>query len=322
MSAPRQFQRPRILAQPGPGRSRRASGRYRDQSSGAHECRAVAAYLAPFRTPGDRATPPAQVLRCKREPEAVAARRRAAPSGRASRPSDGTVSHLGAFYALACLSSGEPGNGRAGGHQRVHRLEQESHGQIRLPVPPVADVGRPRPPGEREDEARFGRRPAPFRGAPSLRVSERRSPYISVAGAAPHRSLRALRARLLRAQAILHESLSLHDEVVVPVNEPLDVAPEVLPVGVPPERLRGTWSGGAAPGMLDGGTPPGTGPVRRTGTVLEGTGPWSHPACSQKQGGPGLPADMPASADRGIAFRAWLNSGTFPLVRVPAKVAD
>ena len=121
MSAQRQFQRSRILAQPGPGRSRRASGPYRDQSSGAHECRAVAAYLALFRTPGDLATPPAQVLRCKREPEAVAARRRAAPSGRASRPSDGTVSHLGALHALfavhdsvaAAVAAREQGGGRA-----------------------------------------------------------------------------------------------------------------------------------------------------------------------------------------------------------------
>ena len=150
------------------------------------------------------------------------------------------------------------------------------------------------------------------REAIALYLGGRRGPAPVTQGATGH---------LLRAQAILHESFSLHDEVVVPVNEPLDVAPEVLPVGVPPERLRGTWSGGAAPGML-GGTPPGTGPVRRTGTVLEGTGPWSHPACSQTQGGPGLPADMPASADRGIAFRAWLNSGTCPLVRAPAKVAD
>jgi len=71
------------------------------------------------------------------------------------------------------------------------------------------------------------------------------------------------------------------------VNEPLDVAPEVLPLGTPPGRLIGPWSGGASPGML-GGTPPGAGPVPGTGMVLEGTGPWSRPACSQAQGGTGL----------------------------------
>jgi anti-sigma B factor antagonist len=72
------------------------------------------------------------------------------------------------------------------------------------------------------------------------------------------------------------------------VNESLDIAPEVLPLGISPERLRGAWSGGASPGMLHRSTPPGARPVPRTGTVLEGTGPWSRPACLQTQGGPGL----------------------------------
>jgi len=192
MPPPRQFQRPRILAQPGPGRSRCAGGRHRDQPSGGHECQAGAAFLAPFRTPVDLAAPPAQVPRCKRGPEAVAARRRAAPSGRASRPADGILGHLGALYAFACLTSGDPHNGRAGGHRRV--LVQGSHGQVRLPVPPVADVGQPRPPDEQKDEARFGRRPAPFRGR-LLCVSARgdhRTPQWP--GATPHRSPKALRA--------------------------------------------------------------------------------------------------------------------------------
>jgi hypothetical protein len=33
-------------------------------------------------------------------------------------------------------------------------------------------------------------------------------------------------------------------------------------------------------------------------------------------------ADMPISAGRGIAFRASLKSGTFPLLHAPAMIGD
>jgi len=53
---------------------------------------------------------------------------------------------------------------------------------------------------------------------------------------------------LLRAQAILDGSLSLRDDVAAPLNESLEGAPEVLPLGIPSERPAGAWTGGASPG--------------------------------------------------------------------------
>lgn len=194
MSAPSQFQRARMLAQGGPGRSRCASGLDPQQSGGAHGGQSVDAYLAALAFAAAPLPRLAQVPQCRRRPEAVAAIRRSAPSALASQLSDGILSYLAGPCAVVRLSSEAPLN-----RQMVAGVftgsVTGSHGQVR----PV-DAGWPGAPGDPKDEA--PRPPGTVAPAPNPR--EREVIAIHLGGRRhPAPVLQDTAGHVLRALAIL-----------------------------------------------------------------------------------------------------------------------